>query len=325
MDYKALNQYLLQLREDELPGPSRVSEETKRRISMGRPFEWPKNRAADIYYIIERHARFSEMLRHKHSYLEMLYVLRGSYTHTICGDRITIPAGSIGILAPDVEHKEMPLGMDDIAIRIMLDLNHLPPAIFYMLRQFPQMRDILAGNVPYIQIFCGTESRAQEFLMHLLQIWFMEPEQKRRLMAEPLLQLFMSEVLLGSVMPQDIYANLSVDENLEQILRYIQRNYATVSLTELAKEFGYTAPYLSKAIAKYCGMSFVEYRNRERLTAATALLLSSRYTIEDISRQCGFVSQSNFYVQFRKKYEVSPAEYRAHHQNQRFMECKDEA
>lgn len=83
-----------------------------------------------------------------------------------------------------------------------------------------------------------------------------------------------------------------------------------LSLSDLARQTGYTEYYLSKKFKRETDLSPVAYIRRQRLDRAALLLRTTTEDVQDISAKLHFCSQSYFSEHFRKLYGVSPTEYR---------------
>jgi len=100
-------------------------------------------------------------------------------------------------------------------------------------------------------------------------------------------------------------------ERLEKIVRYIEANLERkVSLDQLARHVGMSNPGLSRFCSRHLPGGFSSFLIALRLDRATHLLLSSSYTILYIALSCGFESISHFNKQFRKRFGVSPSDFR---------------
>ena len=62
-------------------------------------------------------------------------------------------------------------------------------------------------------------------------------------------------------------------------------------------------------------VSFIEYLNNYRLTMASRLLVSSNSSIIAIAMESGFDNLSYFNRLFKKKYKITPSEFRKMYQN----------
>lgn len=114
-------------------------------------------------------------------------------------------------------------------------------------------------------------------------------------------------------------------ERKQQIEAYVQKNYAkNVSLKELADQLYLSEGYLSRYVRKTFGMTFSEYVKEIRLSHALDDLGHTAHGITQIIYENGFTNPGFFYREFKKKYGMSPAEYRAGiHWNGDEMESDD--
>ena len=100
------------------------------------------------------------------------------------------------------------------------------------------------------------------------------------------------------------------------IIIYIKKHYQEeLALQDLAERAHFSTNYLSAQIKRRTGMSYIEYLNTLRLTAARNLLLNSNMKVVDIAKKCGFNDSSYFNRIFRRIYQSSPEQYRKVHNN----------
>ncbi|WP_456288126.1 response regulator transcription factor [Paenibacillus sp. AK002] len=105
--------------------------------------------------------------------------------------------------------------------------------------------------------------------------------------------------------------NTSVNPNMDRLLEYIQDHYADpITLTGVARQFHFNASYLSSYFASYNGEGFSEYLNKIRLEKAMELLLTTEFTISEISASVGYSDQSYFTKVFKKQTGISPSQFR---------------
>lgn len=98
----------------------------------------------------------------------------------------------------------------------------------------------------------------------------------------------------------------------ERILEYIADNYADPELygKQIASKFDLSEKYLYTYFKKQMGVGFSDYLEDLRLHRATELLASSRMSISEIAAKVGFNSHNTFYKAFKRKYGITPSEYR---------------
>ena len=94
------------------------------------------------------------------------------------------------------------------------------------------------------------------------------------------------------------------------IMRYMQSNYATVSLSVLSQVFHYSEVYISKMFKKNLNQSFSRILQSTRLHHAKRFLRTSNYTLEEIAHLVGYESADYLSRIFKKTYHITPSEFR---------------
>ena len=104
-----------------------------------------------------------------------------------------------------------------------------------------------------------------------------------------------------------------VDDNvLTKIIAYIDAHKAEkITIAETAAALGYNSKYLSRVINETAGFGFSVLLSTLRMEAASYLLRNTSRTIVDISIECGFGSERNFYRLFKEMTGYTPNEYRS--------------
>lgn len=100
------------------------------------------------------------------------------------------------------------------------------------------------------------------------------------------------------------------DERLTEILNYINTNYLSVTLDELADVFGLSKTYLSKYIKDKSGKTFGDIVTNVRMKKARASLKSGNKNVETIAHEVGYQNVENFTRTFKKKYGMTPVQFR---------------
>jgi len=100
------------------------------------------------------------------------------------------------------------------------------------------------------------------------------------------------------------------NNNLSEIIQYIQDNAADISLASTARHFHFHPNYLSTVIKKIAGQNFTDLVHEAKLKKACILLRHSTKAVRDISNEVGFQNVSYFYRLFYNRFHCSPAQYR---------------
>lgn len=98
-----------------------------------------------------------------------------------------------------------------------------------------------------------------------------------------------------------------IEPALNYLATHIEEN---PSIKELAKMCNISEGYFRKQFNICMQMSPVEYRNKLRLSRASAYLEYGAVSVQEISDMLGYSTVSHFIKEFKKNYGVSPLKYR---------------
>ncbi len=99
--------------------------------------------------------------------------------------------------------------------------------------------------------------------------------------------------------------------NIKTVIEYIQKNYNTcISIAELARLLDLSEHYFMRFFKSHIGIPCVEYINDYRLNVAAKMLSETHKPISEISTQVGINNISYFNRLFKKKFNITPREYR---------------
>jgi len=98
---------------------------------------------------------------------------------------------------------------------------------------------------------------------------------------------------------------------IQRMLEYIHAHYSeSITLRSFSEAAGISKSEVFRCFHSYLGSSPVEYLLRYRIEKARGLLCSTGQSIKEVSRDCGFRSESYFSKVFRERVGTSPREYR---------------
>ena len=100
-------------------------------------------------------------------------------------------------------------------------------------------------------------------------------------------------------------------DRLSKITDFMREQYAQeLTLERVADEFGYSPTYLSRMFRKYAGINFKVYLQEIRLELAFREYAGSGRKASDIAMDYGFASSRAFAREFKRKYGMTPREFR---------------
>ncbi len=112
----------------------------------------------------------------------------------------------------------------------------------------------------------------------------------------------------------DAIKNLSQNDNPDlilPILTYINANYNNqITLDELSKRAGYSKSRFSHIFSEITGTTPIKYLNDIRLKISCEMLSATNNSVTEIALSCGFNDSLYFRRLFKKKYNMTPSEYR---------------
>ena len=83
-----------------------------------------------------------------------------------------------------------------------------------------------------------------------------------------------------------------------------------ISIAEIADIAGFSESHFMRYFKETMGTSFVDYLKDYRLTMAARLLVTSDAAILNIASEVGFDNLSYFNRAFKKRYSMTPSQYR---------------
>ncbi|MEM6657837.1 MAG: AraC family transcriptional regulator [Pseudomonadota bacterium] len=102
------------------------------------------------------------------------------------------------------------------------------------------------------------------------------------------------------------------DTRLIRVLDYIHDNLgADLSLSAMADLAAMSATHFSKAFKKEIGVSPLQYVIAQRLELASVLLRNSHLSVAEIAWRVGYQDVSRFGQHFKRKFQMTPAAFRA--------------
>ncbi len=129
--------------------------------------------------------------------------------------------------------------------------------------------------------------------------------------------LFLDGLIQSSSTRRALHGSQLKDFYIQEAITYMEHNYRReLSVEELADVCKLNRSYFSKLFRENMGCPPQEFLIRLRLSKAADLMRGTRRSIGDISVMCGYPNQLHFSRAFKKRYGVSPREWRAQKQIQ---------
>lgn len=272
----------------------------------------------DQQLAVRKHARFMNYPKHKHNYIELIYVYSGISTHIIGEKKITIKKDELLLLNQKIEHAVEYCGENDILFNFIVKPDFLEFLCMMVKNENAVLNFIFEALYSY--------KNAGEYLMfkpkngQLIRLYIesiitklYEPQLNNELELKLLVGLLLCELMNH---PEDIEAGQSNNPDkliTSLILKYIVGHYREGTLNELASQVHIPNYQLCKIIKQNTGKTFTELIQNERIKTAAKLLRTTAIPIADIITEVGYENTTYFYQLFKKIYYQTPREYRSFH------------
>ena len=244
---------------------------------------------------------------HSHPHYEFYFLSKGSRSFFLSNALYKLEAPAIVAIPPHVMHKTEGGAFERYNINVSVDY----------LNDFE--KESLEKKA--LCIMKPTATEAAE-LLHILSL--LENVDRRQKYGEYILNTLFSYFVItvsqlkSAGQTPHTETKSSIPPLILKVIDYINENYdQKQTLDELAKNFFVARSTLIYNFKKYTNCSLIDFLLNVRLTKAKELLLNTKKSVNEISELCGFSSSNYFGLIFKKKENLSPANYRKHQKNKR--------
>ena len=255
--------------------------------------------------------------QHSHDYFELIYVSKGSCTQKIGDLSANLHAGDFCLLNPYVTHEIDIDTPDTFLFNIIIKQNLFRESFLCMLTGNDLISNFFVSSLftesqqKSFLLFCSAENATAVNLIETLIIELLEKKMGYQKAAENYLALFFLELARSrqNRLDQENFG-LMGNNQLSEILAYINQHKQDVTLSSVAKHFHYHPKYLSALIKKHTNKSFSDILQEARLQETCNYLKNTTYSIDEITHLTGYYDRSYFNRMFKKNFGMTPGEYR---------------
>lgn len=267
-----------------------------------------------------KHNCYTPEFVHDHTFFELTYVYSGQCTQNINEQIISLHTGDFLIMPPGVMHS-IAVFDESIIIQIPVKKNTLTKVFFNFLSNDNILSMFFINNIyskqvnDYIIFHSGDDYHIRTAIIMLLLENKNRYEYWQTMMINTLMNIF--ALLLRNYEKSVELPTIVKKTDIQRfgLIRYIQENYANVTLEMIAQKFHYTPEYTSKLIKDTTGMTFKKILQNIRMERACYLLWDTNLTIQNIGYQIGYENVEHFVRTFKKVIGMTPTEYRKSESN----------
>ena len=268
---------------------------------------------------IRPHTRFAHFPKHRHNYVEMVYMCSGSTTHIINEtETIVLNEGDLLFLNQNVTQEILPAGRDDIAVNFII-LPEFFDRTISMIERENVLRDFLLSTLStdsstssYLHFEAKDIIPVQNLLENMIWTIICRKSGTNTINQTTMGLLFMNLSMFADNINQN-NPNQYEQNLVFSVLKYIETHYKNGTLEDISAEIKQPTYYISRLLKKHVNANFKELLQQRKLQQAAYLLTQTTLTVEAVMEAIGYDNSSYFYRKFREKYGCSPKEYRNTH------------
>lgn len=269
--------------------------------------------AAGKLITLRPHTRFVDFPQHRHDYVEMVYMCQGQTTHLVNEKEILLRQGELLLLSQSAVHQVCCAGEQDVAVNFIVLPDFFTTTLSVIGEEETPLRrflvDCLCGQNTgrsYLHFQISQVKPLQNLVENLIWALLWETPNRRKVSQMTMATLFLQ--LIGNM------ETLSTEDGesaaVLQVLQYVERDYLTGSLSEIAAQLHYDVCWLSREIKRKTGKTYTQIVQDKRLAQAAFLLKNTDRNVSDISLAVGYENISYFHRIFAECYGKSPRQYR---------------
>ena len=242
--------------------------------------------------IMVKEKHISSYPTHWHEFYEIELIISGSGSYIIDGVERKIEKNMLFFMTPVNFHKV--ITEDSQVITLMFMGEVCDSDMLFKLSSVFNSDSVLLSD---------SDAQYLATVMHELNLASSENDDEY--------SFFLLNSILGKICRLNNTRKRGCMSRVQQAMHYIQNNFRNdITLSDIAREAAVTPAYMSSVFLKECGVNFKEYLSTIRYDYAKKLLEYSNMTVTDICFESGFLDYANFERHFKKRFSVSPTQYR---------------
>ena len=257
---------------------------------------WDSNFKDEMFYIVKNEDPSGDI--HWHDCFEIELILKGNCKEVVNGYEIPVKVGDAVLVSPTDLHE-------------LKDINNLTIYTVMFDLEIPDselLNKILLNDDNFIS--CSLKDEDLKYIISTLDYACQKSIKK-----EPDYKRFVNNSInqLLSMMLYQTEKTISKEKDLSirTAAFYIKRHFReNPSLKEVAQSANLDEAYFSVKFHETMGVTFKKYLNDMKLNCASKTLINTDFPVSDVCYESGFESISHFHREFKKKYGLSPREFR---------------
>lgn len=255
---------------------------------------------------------------HTHEYLELAYIVSGTFHQRILGKDIIFRQGELCLIDKNCLHQDC-LDTDSACILFIGIANEMFDSIIanqvadkriisFLQTALLKQKDL--WQYLHFKPIDQTSSKIEEYLLALMHELIHHDKASSYICHGLLMRIF---TLLSSKYDISLSSKMQRKMNwllYEEITNFIGQHYRDISIRKLSGHFHFNEDYFNRLLKSKTGMTYTQYVQNLRLEEAESLLLNTDLTVDEIATRVGYSNKGYFYKIFTEKNSMTPARYR---------------
>ncbi len=253
---------------------------------------------------------------HTHKFIEMLFVINGTFRHVTADRTYDETTGGLTILNYNQFHTlKTPSGPVEL-MNIYWDLRkypypELPASLSARLAELVPPHPMLGHRLNQVVHLQFDQPEKVSGLLTMMLEEQQHPSAGSEAAIQALFRLFLIQLARAAPVAAD-GGSTRLNPRMEPVRRYLENHFSEpVRLEELCRLCGLRKANLCRQFKAYTGLSTGNYLKQRRLAAAMQKLRTTQDKILTICHSCGFSDVSYFNRIFRTALGQTPGQYRA--------------
>ena len=254
--------------------------------------------------IVNESVGYESILKHSHTFIEIVYVRSGVAVHQIGNSLVEIKSGDLFVIETEDVHSIKPLCKSDqfkitnviVSKDLFKDPLGIAPDMLFHLDKMKYEYQVNLIENEYLS------ERSNEDVLLLL--------------VENLINSVKIEMLLTNADKLSSKKHMVVDMYIDNAIEYIKTHYQMkISIKDIADAVGVYPFYLQRLFRENRSTSVMRFVQRYRMEKSCQLLIESDLSIEEICNSVGVADIKNYYKYFKRYFNVTPQTFRITYRN----------
>lgn len=247
---------------------------------------------------------------HSHEFFEMLFVLKGSYSHYVNGIDEILKEGSLALICPSVLHHYNILeDIDSQLLKIAISTETMED-LFSYLGVSLESQNLLSDSSLHSVLLSECDITVAKTKFENLTI--LQTGKKNQLKVH--LRLIIADFMLNFLTRYESNSKTAPTWFLHLAQEMNKRENFSIGIYRMESISNRSLTYIGRFFKMYYNSTPTDFVNKIRLNYCTHRLIHSNEDILDIAMDAGFNNLSHFYHLFKKNYNMSPLSYKKKHQ-----------